>query len=83
MRELLARWAKNGAIELCFRGLRAPRYAELLAFGSNPPIMPLRSSRVCTSHAGLSIIGLWLSLVERLPRVQEAAGSNPASPTMP
>ena len=24
--------------------------------------------------------GLWLSLVERLPRVQEAAGSNPASP---
>ena len=25
-------------------------------------------------------VGLWLSLVERLPRVQEAAGSNPASP---
>jgi hypothetical protein len=26
--------------------------------------------------------GLWLSLVERLPRVQEAAGSNPASPSL-
>ena len=26
--------------------------------------------------------GLWLSLVERLPRVQEAAGSNPASPML-
>ena len=26
--------------------------------------------------------GLWLSLVERLPRVQEAAGSNPASPRL-
>ena len=26
--------------------------------------------------------GLWLSLVERLPRVQEAAGSNPASPIL-
>jgi hypothetical protein len=25
--------------------------------------------------------GLWLSLVERLPRVQEAVGSNPTSPT--
>src|SRR6266545_3654019 len=24
--------------------------------------------------------GLWLSLVERLPRVQEAVGSNPTSP---
>jgi hypothetical protein len=26
------------------------------------------------------LIGLWLSLVERLPRVQEAVGSNPTSP---
>jgi hypothetical protein len=25
--------------------------------------------------------GLWLSLVERLPRVQEVQGSNPCSPT--
>jgi hypothetical protein len=25
-------------------------------------------------------LGLWLSLVERLPRVQEAVGSNPTSP---
>jgi hypothetical protein len=28
-------------------------------------------------------IGLWLSLVERLPRVQEVPGSNPGSPTNP
>ena len=28
----------------------------------------------------LSHSGLWLSLVERLPRVQEAVGSNPTSP---
>ena len=27
-------------------------------------------------------VGLWLSLVERLPRVQEVAGSNPVSPTI-
>jgi hypothetical protein len=35
-------------------------------------------------RAQLSILpeefGLWLSLVERLPRVQEAVGSNPTSP---
>ena len=27
--------------------------------------------------------GLWLSLVERLPRVQEVQGSNPCSPIDP
>ena len=30
----------------------------------------------------MSSIGPWLSLVERLPRVQEAAGSNPAGPIL-
>jgi hypothetical protein len=33
-------------------------------------------------HAGKFQFGLWLSLVERLVRDQEAVGSNPTSPMM-
>ena len=35
-----------------------------------------------TSYRNVLKIGLWLSLVERFVRDEEAAGSNPASPTM-
>ena len=41
----------------------------------------IRKCTVSISRHG-DRFGLWLSLVERLPRVQEAAGSNPASPTI-
>ena len=34
------------------------------------------------SHYNKQAIGVWRSLVSRLVRVQEAAGSNPATPTM-
>ena len=54
---------------------RALLLAELLASGAE-----MRE----VVRAQLSILpeefGLWLSLVERLPRVQEAVGSNPTSP---
>ena len=33
-------------------------------------------------HYNTLAIGVWRSLVSRLVRVQEAAGSNPATPTM-
>ena len=32
-------------------------------------------------HYNIVVIGVWRSLVSRLVRVQEAAGSNPATPT--
>src|SRR4051812_19051750 len=55
----------------------------------NPPIRPQNPSRPPLLLAPRVVNpscsfqnGLWLSLVERLPRVQEAAGSNPASPRL-
>ena len=33
-------------------------------------------------HYNISAIGVWRSLVSRMVRVHEAAGSNPATPTM-
>ena len=41
----------------------------------------LRRRRAGCRWLRLAKFGLWLSLVERLPRVQEVQGSNPCSPT--
>ena len=40
----------------------------------------LRRGRANTGGVAAETFGLWLSLVERLPRVQEVQGSNPCSP---
>ena len=49
-----------------------------------PPfrLTDLPAPLLCASSLSTSF-GLWLSLVERFVRDEEAAGSNPASPTMP
>ena len=43
--------------------------------------MPSRMYEVRSGLIHFSDHGLWLSLVERFVRDEEAAGSNPASPT--
>ena len=57
---------------------RKRREGDTLKLGATFPLT-LRTSE---SKRELSdYIGLWLSLVERFVRDEEAAGSNPASPT--
>jgi hypothetical protein len=43
--------------------------------------MFLLTSTFAAALVGPLVIGLWLSLVERFVRVEEAVGSNPTSPT--
>ena len=43
--------------------------------------MFLLTARSTAALLRASVIGLWLSLVERFVRVEEAVGSNPTSPT--
>ncbi len=73
------------------RGLVAPRGAKLsrvcprnsLANIRQPRIvlLPASDDGVSPPSAGRIEFGLWLSLVERLVRVEEVQGSNPCSPT--
>ena len=76
----------------CSKGLEVTD--EFQAFGNRSATICTRSSKAenlfidrpaCPATVRSSLtrhVGLWLSLVERFVRDEEAAGSNPASPTM-